>query len=66
MQSQVLRTEDALVLIGGYLEVARERNLVIAVDGVHDAVVDAQALINTAIETHLVEIGDTQQLALRL
>ena len=58
--------EDALVLLGGYLEVAGERNLVIAIDRVYDTIVDANLLVNLIVEAHLVEVSHAKQLALRL
>ena len=66
VEAEVLGREDALVVLGGDLEVARQRDLVVAVDGVHDAVVDANLLIHLIVEAHLVEVGHTQQLALGL
>ena len=66
LEAQILRLEDALVIIGGYLEIAGKRNLIITIDAVYDAIVDAQLLIYLVVKAHLVEIGHTQQLALWL
>ena len=65
-KAKVGRTEHLLVAVCRNLEVAREAYLVIAVDAVHDAVVNTYLLIYLAVEAHLVEIGHTQQLALGL
>ena len=58
--------EHALVGVGGYLEVARERNFIVPVDRVHNAIVYSNALIHMVVEPHLVEVGHTQQLTFRL
>ena len=58
--------EQLFVFVGGYLEVARQRYFIVAVNAGLDAVVNANLLINALVETHLVEVGHTQQLALRL
>ena len=65
-KAKVGRTEHLLVAIGSDLEVASEAYLVIAVDTVHDAIVNAQFLVHLTVQAHLVEIGHTQQLALGL
>ena len=66
VEAKVLRFEDTLIVVGGDLEIAGERDFVVAVDGGHDAIVNADALIDIAIESHLVEIGHAEQLAGRL
>ena len=63
LEADVLRAEDALVVVGRHLEVACERDLVVAVNAVNDAVVDTQTLIDLLVEAHLVEIGNAEQLA---
>ncbi len=59
-------TEHALVVVGGHFELPGERNLVVAVDAVHDGIVDAYAAIHVAVKAHLVEVGHAEQLALWL
>ena len=66
LESQVGRLEDALVVVGRYLEIARQRDLVIAVNAVDDPVVNTDALIYLMIEAHLIEIGHAKQLAFGL
>ena len=66
LESQISGREDTLVVLGGHLEVASEGDFIVAVDGVHDAVVDADLLVHLIVEAHLVEVGDTEELALRL
>ena len=47
-------------MLGGYLEVACQRDLVVTIDRVHDTVVDTNLLIYLVVQAHLVEVGYTQ------
>ena len=60
LHTEIGGREDTLIGIGGNLEVARKRNLVVSVDAVDYSVIDTQATIHLAVELHLTESGYAQ------
>ena len=66
VETEVLWSKNPFIIIGCHFEVAGKRDLILSIDGVDDTIVDAYFLIYLMVETHLVEIGHTQKLTLRL